>query len=145
MITKSDSTKIPLLPSEKKSDIIKESIGVENTSKVDKIINLKSTFSSKRENEVNKQDNIKVSISSKTSQFDTKNISTQITDELNSKEIILTEEKLEEIKESIISSLISELKISRRTVNLLTDDQILILNKMGKFIGDMYYHASDLQ
>ena len=136
---KSESTKIPRQPSVKKN---KESEVVENKSFMSKLINLQTTISSKRDENASRSDKMKVNVAQRKPQFVGQDASTQITDELNSKEVILTEEKLEEIKESIVSSLISELQVSRKTVNLLTDDQILILNKMGKYMGDFYYYET---
>ncbi|CAI2368704.1 unnamed protein product [Moneuplotes crassus] len=68
----------------------------------------------------------------------TQNVGTQFHREFLPKEVILTEERLNEIKEDITTSLILELEISRKHVNMLTEDQEKILYKMGRLLGEYY-------
>jgi hypothetical protein len=68
-----------------------------------------------------------------------RNVSTQFDPDLEETEVVLTEEKLQQMKEDIASHIICELEINRKTLNMLTNDQELVLNKMGKFMGDFYF------
>lgn len=110
---------------------------LETASYDSKPINLQTTEYSLKKKPAHTR-KIKVDIAQSRQKISTYEFGVQV-DANPPKEVILTEEKLEEIKEAIVSSLICELNVNRRTINLLTDNQEVILNKMGKFMGDLYY------
>lgn len=103
---------------------------IETSSFATKPANFQSTGYSRKENI--SSEGIKVSIGNQNSLGVTFDVGIQYDPKYGPQEVILTEEKLEQLKEDIISHIICELKVNRRTVNLLTEDQEIILSKMGK-------------